>query len=317
MPNLLCLGHITLDTFLLIDTADIHCDVNTKQCTVSFDYGAKIPVHEVHYGIGGGAANVVVGTKLLGINSYLYSEIGDDRNGSEIISTLNKYGVEEKYIKRDMYSSDLASIISYGTDRTIFTYNKDREFAPNFIDLESFDNIFLSSVGKNVAKLYEKITEYKKAKKFKLFFNPGSKEIKYSMPAIQDLLPYVDYLIANVDEGCRILNTGLTRSHINIEDLIHLLVEKGIKTVVLTDAENGVYFNDGLKIIHQPSKEIKVVEKTGAGDAFASGFISSVLYENDVRKSAQWGILNSINVMQKPGAQSGLMTFEQISKSSL
>ncbi len=311
MKKLLCVGHITLDTFLLIDTANVHCDVNTRACTVSFDYGAKIPVHEVHYGIGGGAANVVVGSKLLGIESELYSVIGDDRNGSEIIATLAKFGVGDKFLIRDRSPSDLASIISYGSDRTIFTYNSDRAFS--FAkDFGEFENVFLSSVGKNVESLYDEIILAKENASFRLFYNPGSKELKYSMPAIQKLVPNIDYLIANVEEGCLILNSGLKRSQIKIEDLIQLLFEKGIKNVVLTDAERGVYFNDGLKVVHQQSRQIDVIEKTGAGDAFASGFISAIIYEKNVQVAAQWGIENSLGVMQKPGAQNGLLTIGQI-----
>lgn len=313
MSKLLCIGHITLDTFLFVEDVEIHCDLDDKECVVSFPYGAKIPVSHVHYGIGGGAANVVIGTKLLGIDSGIFAVIGDDRQGKEITELFESHGVSNDLIKKDRNLTDQSSILSYGNERTIFSYNADRDFNLSEVDLDKYDHLFVSSIGKNVDLVYDQLVEIKRRRpEILLYYNPGSKELKLAHHSIQKLLPVVDYLIANVEEGCTLLNPGLKREAIEMEDLVSMLQQKGIKNVVLTDAERGVYFNDGYSVEHSEARLVKPVEKTGAGDAFASGFISATIYGKSMKDAVLWGILNSSSVVLKPGAQNGLMNLAEI-----
>ncbi|MDQ5981662.1 MAG: hypothetical protein QG570_412 [Patescibacteria group bacterium] len=312
MQNLLNIGHITLDTFLTIDSGNVLCDVNDRECKIAFEYGAKIPVHEIHYGIGGGASNVVVGTKLLGINSSIWSIIGKDRNADSILDLFTKHKIKTDLIERDEIPTDLATILTFGPERTIFTYNSDRKFRvqPNLFS--KFNNVFLSSVGKDVENMYDEIEKAKDKYGFKLFFNPGSKEIRYSHSSIVKILDSVDYLIANIEEGCALLNPGLTRSQIEIEDLISMLNQKGIKQIVLTDGVNGVYYSDSYRVKHVPAEKVEVIEKTGAGDAFASGYISAILHGLSIEDSIKWGVTNGASVVQKVGAQAGLLSQKEM-----
>lgn len=314
MPKLLCVGHITSDTFLAIDAANVNCDLNSQSCKISFDYGSKIPVHDVHFGIGGGAANVVVGTKLLGIDSDIYSVIGKDKNAERISDEFHKYKLSQKNLKTDDLPTDQATILSFENERTIFSYNSDRKFNPDIKTFADWPNVFLSSVGKEVEALYRTIEEAKSKYGFKLFFNPGSKELRYSHSSIVKILESVDYLIANIEEGCALLNPGLSRSQVDIEDLISMLMQKGIKNVVLTDGVAGVYYSNNYRVEHADALKVDVVEKTGAGDAFASGYISAVLHKQDIATAVKWGVLNSANAVTKLGAQNGLLTHDEITK---
>ena len=313
MPKLLCIGHITLDTILFVENVDIHCDRNDRECTVSFAYGAKIPVSNVHDGVGGGASNVVIGTKLLGIDSSIFSVIGSDRQGLEIFEQFNKFKIPLDKIEKDNDPTDQSSILSYGTERTIFTYNADRAFSIKSKLGQDISNIYVSSVGKNVDSLYDELIEIKhKHPKTVIFYNPGSKEIKFAHHAIQKLLPFVDYLLVNVEEGCTILNPGLHRDDIEMEDLISMLNQKGIKNIVLTDGVNGVNYSKGFAVEFKPAHVVPTVEKTGAGDAFASGFISAILHEKPIDVAVDWGIINSASAVQKPGAQNGLLNLAEM-----
>jgi len=56
----------------------------------------------------------------------------------------------------------------------------------------------------------------------------------------------------------------------------------------------------------------KAVDTTGAGDAFASGFLAAHLKGKNIGEALQWGIINSSNSVTEYGGQKGLLTQEKI-----
>jgi sugar/nucleoside kinase (ribokinase family) len=318
--EVLCIGHSTLDTYIKVENAELHCDIKSTECKVCFEFGSKIPVNEVDYGVGGGAANVAAGLSKLGIFTHLYSIVGNDTKGIEVKDLLERQNIDTKFLMYDDLHTDQSTVISYTSERTIFTYNHDRlyrlkdiwdllEHAPRFV--------FLSSVGKKVKDLYQEMIDLKRTHPgLVIVYNPGSKELKYDLESIQMLVPFVDYLVANVEEGCMVLNKSLKRNQIEIKDLMNLLVERGIKHVLLTDAERGVYYANEEDIFHFESIKTNVVEKTGAGDAFASGVLGGLVLGYNMGIAIKWGIANSSSVIKQVGGQAGLLTEPEIKEVS-
>jgi sugar/nucleoside kinase (ribokinase family) len=68
-----------------------------------------------------------------------------------------------------------------------------------------------------------------------------------------------------------------------------------------------VSFFEGAKIKH-------VVDTTGAGDAFASGMVSGVLYGKSYEQAVDWGIKNATGVLKYIGAKKGLLSLAEINK---
>lgn len=90
----------------------------------------------------------------------------------------------------------------------------------------------------------------------------------------------------------------------------------GVKTVVITDGVNGSYVNDAKDNVYQAGvcNTEKAKERTGAGDAYASGFLYACLNDYPVEKALKYGALNADNVIMQIGSQKGLMTKEEIEK---
>ncbi len=312
--EILCIGHTTLDTFLYVDDAQTHCDIKSSECKVCFEFGAKIAVNDVSYGIGGGAANVSAGLKKLDTTPLLYTIIGNDPKGTDIKRHLYSIGLSHKYVYEDSNPTDQSMIISYTNERTIFSYNHDRKY--NIDKLYNFkvpQYIFISSIGKDITQVYNQVIDLKRLNPgLTVFLSPGTKEIRDSVDDIANILPSVDYLLSNVEEGCSILNPSLNRSQISPKDLADLLVQKGIGSVVLTDGGDGVYFADKEDLLTFKAIKVDVVEKTGAGDAFASGFVGALMHGQDKKDAVKWGIANSSSVIQTRGAQNGLMDVHSI-----
>lgn len=314
MPKILCIGHITLDTFLKVEDVDVHCDVNHTDCKISFGFGAKVPVKEIFYSTGGGAANTAVGLSKLGCKVSVVSIVGRDSKGDDVIDGLISTGVDIKHIEQDSNPTDQASIVSYGVERTIFTYSYPRKYSIKN-NKTKWDAVYLSSVGNEVGTLYKEVAQLKENGSIKtLFYNPGSREIKNARNDMLEMLKHVDHLIVNVEEGCSILNIGLKRSDIEMEDLMNLLNEKGPKNIVLTDADKGAYTWSEGELRHFPAIKTEVVEKTGAGDAYASGYIAAILYGYDIHKASEFGILNGASVIKVFGAQNGLLEKKDLVK---
>ncbi|MBI3888064.1 hypothetical protein HY310_03285 [Candidatus Microgenomates bacterium] len=88
----------------------------------------------------------------------------------------------------------------------------------------------------------------------------------------------------------------------------------GPQITVITDGSSGakVISKDGQ--IEKPSVSTKVVEVTGAGDAFSSGFLAALFNEKDLQIALSWGLKNSASVVSKIGAIEGLLDYERISQ---
>jgi len=312
MNKVLCIGHTTHDTFLLIERADIYCNVNRKECSVCFGFGDKVPVEKAVYGIGGGAANVSAGLAKLGLAPYLYTYLGNDNHGKFLRKELKKHKISIELVEEDKIPTDSSVIISYDTDRTIFTYNHDRTFGyPKSLD--GFDTVFVSSIGGKVSDVYDAVKEYKRLKPRALVaFTPGSKELSDSIDDVRSFVYSADIFIGNIEEGIRVFNSDLERSDVVLQDLLMDFHSKFNVIVVLTDGAKGVYICENGKFHHLESIPMKVIEKTGAGDAFASGFLAGKIGGKTSIESAKWGIANSISMMQRYGAHEGLLSKENI-----
>jgi ribokinase len=97
-----------------------------------------------------------------------------------------------------------------------------------------------------------------------------------------------------------------------IKALFKELHKAGAKIVVITDSADGSYASDGSGIYYMQSYPVKPVAKTGAGDAYTSGFLSAIIKNKSIIEAMQWGTANSAGVIQKYGAQKGLLNQAQI-----
>ena len=103
-----------------------------------------------------------------------------------------------------------------------------------------------------------------------------------------------------------------------LEEAQSLTGEKNLTTIykkldkykgyfVVTDGPKGAYLKVDEKIHNAQSNRKKVINTTGAGDAFGSAFTSGIIKGLDWQTSLKLAILNSEGVIQKMGAKNGLL----------
>src|SRR5258706_9320244 len=122
--DLLSIGDVSMDVFLNPHETEVLCNIDNKECVICFSYGDKIPVKNLEFSVGGNAANNVVGTKRLGVNSALVATLGGDSVGNQIVEYLDRERVDLTYaIQQPMAGSNYSTVINYGGVRENFFYH--------------------------------------------------------------------------------------------------------------------------------------------------------------------------------------------------
>ena len=312
MLNVITIGDSTIDNYLVIDNATVECDLNKKKCRLCFNYADKIPIKTTSQSVGGNAANVAVGLRQLGLKTAIVTELGDDINGHVIKHEFEETGVATNLVKLlPNRETRYSVVLNYQSERTILSYYAERNYSLPV--LPNTEWIYYTSLGKSFEKLQTKLANYlKRHPNTKLELSPGSYQMKQGLATVRNLIPRSELIIVNKEEATRLL--GKRGSPKALAETLH---KQGARLVVITDGENGSFASDGFQAYNLPVYPITPVAKTGAGDAYASGFLAAIIYGKTLPEAMQWGTANAGGVIQKWGAQHGLLTKKQIVRTVL
>lgn len=307
--DLIAIGDTTLDIFLEIEDASINCELERETCKLILNYADKIPVKAMTRIPGAGnSANNAVGSSRLGLKSAIYTIVGNDSTGLEIIQNFKNEHVGTDYIEIDSnHGTNHSTVINFQKERTILVYHEPRTY--DLPDLPASKWVYYSSVAKSHASLHKQIPEYIEKTKAKLAFNPGTFQILEGLTPEGELeiIKLSHIFFVNKEEAEHIL--GVTGE---VTELIPQLLELGPNFVIVTDGPNGAYGGDGQKIYFQKILDGEIVERTGAGDAFASAVICALNYGASFPESLRWGTVNSGSVLKYVGPQKGLLTKDEL-----
>lgn len=309
--DLLSVGDANLDVFLTPSESESLCDINTKKCLIAFSYADKIPVKNLEFSVGGNAANNAVGTKRLGINTGTVLTLGDDSTGMQIIEKLKLENIDLTcVVQQPSTLSNFNVAVSYTGERTIFTYHAPRSYEFP-VNLPKVPWMYLTSMGESFKPFYNHITEWLvKNPETKLVFNPGTWQLRGGIDAIGNVFKLSTIVFVNKQEAEKL--TGFEAKGEVTKELLMALSGLGPKMAVITDGGNGSYVFNGNKFIHCGILPVDAYERTGAGDAFGSGFLSAVIKGKMLEEALVWGTVNSASVIGYTGAQKGLLKEKDI-----
>lgn len=313
MLDILCIGDSKIDIFLRIPENNPHFGLNEEKNKLFVSYGEKIYIEKYVLDIGGNATNAAVGISRLGLNVGLCAEIGKDELSQKILNDLKKENVNtDRLIQVNKEDTSISIGLNYKGDRTLFTEHVKRDHNFNFEGLET-RFIYLTSLGNLWEDTYIKALDFAKQNNIKLAFNPGSIQLEKRGKVVMDVLEKTDYLFVNKEEAEEILygeELNLPKKDDDqIKKLLYGLRGLGVKNVVITDGDNGSYVEDEKNETHHLGiVKVEVAEKTGAGDAYSSGFLAAIIHGLEIQDAMKWGAINSANVIQGIGAEVGLLT---------
>lgn len=308
--DVIAVGDSTQDIFLGMHEAGVQCDLDGHNCRICFDYAEKIPVDTKTNVPGvGNAANHAVGISRLGLKAGLYTIVGSDAQGEEAKKVFEQENVVTKYIVTDeVRGTNLSVVINYRGERTIFVYHEPRTY--QLPELEEAKWMYVTSVsGDGVEQLHQHVEHYLAAHpNVQLAFNPGTYQLRLGKEKLTGLLKRTQLLFLNREESARL--TGLSVD--DVKALLSALHALGPATVVVTDGSAGAYVSDGKTTWFSNIFSGPVVERTGAGDAYGSGFLAALLYNKPFPEAMGWGNANSTSVVRYIGAREGLLTIEKL-----
>lgn len=311
-PEFVAIGETVVDAFIRLEDADVHCDVDKENCKISMDFGAKLPFKSVdEIPAVGNAANAAVSASRIGLHAGLVANIGKDENGKKCLDSLKRDGVSTEFI---IVNKDLPTnyhyILWFEDDRTIL--QKHSAFPYTLPNIGKPKWVYLTSLGEQSLEFHNKLSLYlKNNPEVKLAFQPGIFQIKMGAEKLKGIYERTHVFFCNIEEAREILNI---RGSIEVKDLIKKMSELGPKIVVLTDGSKGAYAYDGSSFYFMPPypDPKPPVDRTGAGDAFASTFTSALALGKNLEEALRFAPVNSMSVVQYVGAQKGLLTYKQI-----
>lgn len=313
--DVVTIGDSILDTFLSLHSASDFARFDKETEELCIRSGAKVLIDSADFMLGGNASNVAVGLSRLGLSTALVAEIGDDEFSEKLVKGLTTEGVSLDFVKRTHdVPSTFSVILNLLGDRTAFIRHVERQHEIALDGLET-KWLYLTSLGKEWHGLYEKVVAYKKTHDVKLAFNPGSAQIHEGPASFAEVLSLTDILFVNRDEAEVILHgKPITPEERDTDqNLLFRIQRMGPKMIVMTDGGNGAYVMDEkAELFHEAAMPNNPVDKTGAGDAFGTGFMGAYLLGKPVQESMQWGAANAASVIEHIGSEPGLLRPNEI-----
>lgn len=312
-PSLLAVGDIFTDAFIKLgdETARIFKDDDGVEW-LGVPYGRKPPYERVDIVKSvGPSPNAAVSCKRLGLDVSLASWVGDDETGREMIDHLKHQGIAtESMIIETGKKTSYWYVLSYKADRTMLIRSElyDYKFiAPNTAP----DWMYLSYAGKDSWPLHEEVLKYLKANpSIKLAFQPGTFQFGWGAEKLAGIYQRSQIVIMNREEAMDV--TG--RGYDDVHALANGLHDLGPQIVVITDGPNGSYASYDYKFVTIPNypDPAPPLDRTGAGDAFASTIVAALALGKTMDEALLWAPINSMSVVQKMGAQAGLLRQDEI-----
>jgi len=306
--DFIAIGDTTVDEFIRLKDARVHCDINNQDCTISLTWGDKIPYEFSVLVPGvGNAANAAVAAARLGLSAGFVSNVGSDRFGEEVLATFTREGVDTKYVAvNDGIPTNHHYVLWYEAERTIlirheaYPYRIPEGFVPP-------KWLYLSSTGEHSETFHTELAVWLLAHpETKLAFQPGTFQIKMGKEKLAALYAATEIIACNKEEAERILGRGET----DIKELLRAMHTLGPKIVLITDGPNGAYTFDGIEMLAVPMYPDRnpPLDRTGAGDAMTSTFVVALALGKSLSDALLWGPINAMSVVQEIGAQKSLLT---------
>lgn len=312
--NVLCVGDVVSDAFIKLkdDRAEVHDTDKGK--VLSMPFGTKIPFdHSEVLNAVGNASNAAVNFAKLGLGAGLVANVGGDSAGRDIINTLQKADVDTRYVHINPgKASNYHYVLWYKEERTILIKHEEYDYHwPHLRPKEIPEWIYFSSISEHALDFHDDLVEWlEKYPDVKMAFQPGTFQMEAGVERLKHVYGRSELVAVNREEAAYVTGGNLA----DINDLFDRLHSLGPKIVVISDGPSGSYASDGVNRFKMPiyPDPKPPFERTGAGDAFTSTFVASIIMGNTIDGALQWAPISSMSVVQHVGAQKGLLSEKEL-----
>ena len=330
MYDIITIGTATRDVFIKSPLfANVHDPKHLKKLgfldgdATCFMPGAKLEIDSPIFATGGGATNTATTFARMGLKPAILGKIGTDDGGKRILAECKAEGITSRLIT-DKKLSTAYSVILVPTagERTILTHRgASDKLKPADIDKVLAQSRWAYIVPGNIPypTILHAVNKLSKQKTL-IALNPSKHVVAKGLRTLKPLLTKVDVLIMNREEAATMTGMAYDR----IEDILSALHRSFNGIVAVTDGAHGAFVMDRERRYDCgvfPKKTLS--DATGAGDAYGSGFVSSLIHaqkaqrstafsETAIREAIRVAAANSASVVEHVGAKHGILTQEAV-----
>lgn len=307
LPRIATLGAATIDAFVwsraFSEIRSARFPSGVGEC---FSLGAKIDIDRFVLSTGGGATNAAATFANLGFGVTCGCAVGDDLFGRAVKDDFRERGIgtEAVAVLPGEQTAFSTILVMPSGERTVLVHRGASEhLTAARVPWKTLRGawLYMTSVGGRMDVLKAAVAHAARAR-MRVFWNPGGKDIAHGMRALAPLLRRIDVLSLNREEAATLTGRQVKDTHGMLRDL-HAVVPG----IVFTDGSHGAWWSSGDRLLFATPTGAKAVNRTGAGDAFGSGFLAGFVRFGDPAKALQLATANAEGVIQKIGAKTGLL----------
>jgi len=314
MFDIITFGSATQDIYL---KSEKFLPVSGKNFTtgkgICLPLGAKIEVEDIFFTSGGGGTNTAATFANQGFKVAYCGMVGNDNFGDLIINEVKKYGIDTSLIKKtEKTPTNIAVLLMQpGKDRTILVYRGASDLLEKkdipWDKIKKTKWVYLAPFAGKLTESTEELIAFAKKNKIKVALNPGYNQLTLREPVLRKILKGVDVLILNREEASLLTKIPYQKE----KEIFKKIDELTPGIAIMTKGGDGVTVSDGKNLYCAKSLGMKLVDGTGAGDAFGSGFVSGLIKKNDIVYAIQLAMANSSFAITKIGAKEGILRKNQ------
>ena len=255
---------------------------------------------------GGSAANTMVGLARLGCRVGFVGKVAGDREGNMLVEEFRREGVDTNGIVQAEHGrsgtvmgfvdekGERALYIDPGVNDTIESRDMSAAYAlqARFLHLTSF-------VGRKSFEAQKKLLQVL-PKEVKVSLDPGALYAGMGLNKLESTIERSFAVMPNAGE------LELLTGKADYQAGAKVLLKKGVSIVAVKLAGKGCYVTDGKESHHIEAFKVKVVDTTGAGDAFNAGFLYGLINGKSLRECGRIGNFVASRCVMKMGARAGL-----------
>ncbi len=236
-------------------------------------------------GVGGSAANVAIGVRRLGLKSAVIAKVGFDSFGRIAVDELMKEGVDLSGLRVGFGSTGFTVVIINKRGQILLYGFKgaSEELTPDEVDVKLIEGaryVHIASL-----RLDTSVEVAKKAKELGkvVSWDPGRVLSKLGLSKLKEVIEHVDVVLANEEE---VANMTGVKDYKKASDMLR---ELGPELVIVKRGPRGAYVNSSEGCFDVPPlSPPKIVDTTGAGDAFAAGLLAGMSRGYDLSKAVTY-----------------------------
>lgn len=308
--DIVTIGSATVDYFADTDSELVSIDTrSSSEKLLAFPLGGKLLIKELNTSTGGGGTNAAVTFARLGMVTAFLGKLGDDVLGDFVLKELANERVS--FIGARQGQTGVSFVLnSIRDDRTILTHKGSNN---NLLraEIPAFDApwIYLSSM---LERSWETVLEFLATDRCSLAFNPSAYQAALGYDRLRAVSDKATVLVMNREEACMVLGIE-PRRRTYMTQLLGSLAKVSGQIVAITDGSNGAWLcRDDVMLSAKPLPHVRILETTGAGDAFAATLTACRVRGMDLAQSLHYAMTNAESALQYKGAKEKLLTWDEL-----